>query len=572
MAARESWRSIEVRGAAGILLLLAHALATSAHAWAAPDPITVARLRSGTAEQIRLESPHTPAEPLSPALRTPLGSVWKLFVHVYLADRDVPAPDHVCGGAAGAKEEAFCCHAGGRIGADEALARSCGLFFEPVRLGITPEAWRGYWSAAGVPPSAGWLLDLSRLRPDTVVTVASLLEALAAVPPRARQRSEQPLLDVVLAPAPVPARYLGGLLRAKTWTWDDAERPGARVGGFAGWLADGTPLWARGAGQGITVLQRGAPAMAALVDEAVGAVPETECVVVEFFARYPIREVVERDTGRPAPAGGLHGRYRVEFANGHHRDVESRGELSLLRPGTPVITGRLGLNDYVARVLDREAAATPTEAARALAVAIRTYAIQNGDRAGGCYRMADTTDAQRVSPAPPTPAARRVAAWTDSLVVGGVAVTYHQSRPGTNRLAWTQAVALAHDGRRFDQILATAYPGGTLASLHGGGPARCERLVEAEKWLRARVGTWRERLRREPGFEPPSIDAVAVCRLDRAHPYADTDRSRLYVRGISTPDDRITIAHEYLHLGFRWHPRGLDEAFIERMARSLTGE
>ncbi len=547
------------------------ALAAPGTARATTDAVSVAWLRSGAVEQVVLSAPR-PQEvtPLPGALTTPLGSVWKLFVHVYLADQGIPAPDYACGGHH-SSEEAFCCSPGGRIGAGEALARSCGLFFDPARLGITEEEWRRYWSALPVPASAAWLLDLSRLRPGTTVSVASLLEALAAIPPCARQRSEQALLDVTLTGRPAPVRHVGSLLRVKTWTWDDPERSDVRVGGFAGWVADGTPVWARGTGAGIAVLQRAAPALAARLGATIGRVAETECVAVAFFARYPLRQVIDHRTGEAAPSGLLEGRYRVEFQNGNHRDVHSRGELTLVRADTLAITGRFGLNEYVARVIDREAGATPLEAARALAVAIRTYVIQNGARVGGCYQIADTSDAQRVSPDPPTDAARRVAGWTDSLVLRGVPLTYHQTDPGPDRLAWTQAVRLAREGRRFDEILAAAYPGGTLASLHGRASGDCERLAGAERWLRARAAAWRQRLRHEPGFEVPRDD-LAVCRLDRTHPYTDADRSRLYVRGIGTPDDRIAVAHEYLHLGFRWHPRGLDEALIERMARDLAGE
>ena len=44
------------------------------------------------------------------------------------------------------------------------------------------------------------------------------------------------------------------------------------------------------------------------------------------------------------------------------------------------------------------------------------------------------------------------------------------------------------------------------------------------------------------------------------------------MRGIATTDDRITVVHEYLHLAFRFHPRGLDEDFVERLARELVRE
>src|SRR5207245_7473715 len=131
----------------------------------AGESIDVAWLRGGVAEYIRLVGP-APGEilaappaatPLDRRLETSLGSVWKLFVHVYLSERDLPAPDYTCDGAA-PKDEAFCCPAGGSIGADEALARSCGLFFAPSRLGVSGADWRAFWGAQSLPPDAAWLL------------------------------------------------------------------------------------------------------------------------------------------------------------------------------------------------------------------------------------------------------------------------------------------------------------------------------------------------------------------------------------------------------------------------------
>src|SRR5439155_786431 len=205
------------------------------------------------------------------------------------------------------KDEAFCCAPGSTVGVDQALACSCGLFFAPSRLNVTAEDWRVFWGGRTLPRDAAWLLDLSRVVPDTRVSVASLLAALAAVPPT---------------------------------------------------------------------------------------------------------------------AGLLDGTYRVEFQNGRSLDVTSRGTLRLARDtGAPTLSARLGLNDYVARVLDREAAARPMEAARALAIAARAWLVQNAYRRQGCWHIADDSRAQRVSPNPPSEAARRVAGWTDGLVVAGAPVT-----------------------------------------------------------------------------------------------------------------------------------------------------
>src|SRR5262249_34737830 len=277
--------------------------------------------------------------------------------------------------------------------------------------------------------------------------------------------AERALFDVALNGSPARARHLGATLRVKTWTWNHPSRGNAHAGGFAGWLADGTVVWARGDGAGIQVLQRWASALARRFGD-VRAPDESDCVTVHFFARYPIRDVVQRGSGRAAPAGLLEGSYRVDFENGRSVDVVSDGALALSREaGTPTLRARLGLNDYVARVIDREAAPTPVEAARALAIAARSWLVQNADRRQGCWDVADDSRAQRVAPNAPSQAARRIAGWTDGLVVRGAPVTYHRSAGAHNTLAWLDAVERAGAGLTFDEILAAAYPDGRLATL-----------------------------------------------------------------------------------------------------------
>jgi uncharacterized protein YfaQ (DUF2300 family) len=544
-----------------IVLFAAPAHASLEVAWLDGGSARYARIVNGAAGD--------PTAALDPRLDTPLGSVWKLLVHIYVSERDVPAPDYQCDGSA-PRDEAFCCVPGGSIAGDEALARSCGLFFGPARLRIDADHWRAFWSALPLPADAAWVSGVTLMAPDTRVTVASLLAVLAAAPPRARQRAQRALLDVTVAGRSPAARHLGATLRAKTWTWDHPARPGARAGGFAGWLADGTAVWARGDGAGIHVVQKWAPALAAHFG--VRLPDESECVLVDFFARYPIRDVSVRGSGAPAAAGLLDGAYRVDFQNGRSVDVTSAGTLRLSREGAaPALTARLGLNDYVARVLDREAAPSPVEAARALAVAARTWLVQNADRRHGCWSVADDSRAQRVSPNAPSQAARRVAGWTDGLVVRGTPVMYHRSHAATNTMGWLDAVDLAGAGRRFDEILATAYPEGRLAALHGAGRGDCERLTAVERWLAESTATWRARLHREPGYEPLRRP-VAACRLGHGRPFAEAEKNRIHVRGIASTDDRIAVVHEYLHLAFAFHPRGLDEDFVERLARELVRE
>jgi uncharacterized protein YfaQ (DUF2300 family) len=290
---------------------------------------------------------------------------------------------------------------------------------------------------------------------------------------------------------------------------------------------------------------------------------------VDFFARYPIRTVRQATQPDRATAGELRGRYRVEFANGQWLAIQSRGELSLEEPdGVPTVSGRFTINDYVARVVDREGGGKPPAAARALAIAARTYLIQNARFEAGCWRIADSSRTQRVSPNPPSDAAVDAAWFSDDLTLKGVTVQYHGDAPGTNRLAWKDAVARAHEGWSFERILVRAYPQASFATL--SGREDCARLDAAERWLASASAGWKGSLRREPGFEAPG-ETPRVCALQDGHPYSDQQRLRIYVRGWRSLDERVTLAHEYLHLAFRFHPNGADEGYIERLARRVAG-
>ncbi|SFB02141.1 Predicted secreted protein [Pseudomonas sp. NFIX10] len=112
--------------------------------------------------------------PLPADLQAPLGSLWKLFVYAWLVDTDATEPAYECRGQS--KEEVYCCTAGGSIGRDQALVKSCGLYFEPQRLGISESDWLAYWQARKAPQ---WLLSTSTLQPQPQVPVAQLLETLA---------------------------------------------------------------------------------------------------------------------------------------------------------------------------------------------------------------------------------------------------------------------------------------------------------------------------------------------------------------------------------------------------------
>lgn len=495
--------------------------------------------------------------PLPADLQAPLGSLWKMFVYSWLVDTDAHEPPYTCRGQS--KDEVYCCTAGGSIERDQALARSCGLYFEPARLGITAEGWRSYWQARQAPP---WLLDLASLQPSTRVSVAELLKVLAVLPAQAQMR--RVLLDVVLNAADGNVvGELGGRLRVKTWSWLGDQDPTSRQGGFGGWTADGTPIWAGGSGTSQMVLRHYGQALSEVLP-AHWPAEAGSCVEVGLFSRYPIAQVLSGD--HVAPSGPLQGDYRVEFSNGNRLDIHSDGELFLL---DGKLVARLDREEYVARVLQREARPEPTEAAKALAIAIRTYLLQNATRSGDCLSIDDSSNRQRVAPRPAAAQQREIAAWTSDLVLAGRTVTYHSNQPEPGKLSWQQAVEQANAGQRFDAILLHAYPGASL-SRWDNPIASCNALPAAQDWLQSQQRVWRQRLQNEVGYN--QVSTFAVCRLAFGRPYVDRERQRIYVRGVLSLQDRLDLTHEYLHLAFEAHPNGQDETYIEGLARHLLLE
>jgi uncharacterized protein YfaQ (DUF2300 family) len=539
-------------------------------AWSAS--LDVAWWRDGKMEVRQLRQGGTTL-PLSPpfdgARQVPLASLWKLFVYVYASDNKVAMPDYRCGGRD--PEEVYCCDAGQSIGHDAALAQSCGPFFLPQRLMITAAPWRTYWTARLGSAPAGdfaWLADPAQLAPGRLVRLDSLLRALDSIPAASRMDAEAALLRVVLdGRGAGTARWFGSQLRVKTYSWHEQRRVDERIGGAAGWLADGTPIWFGGAGGSSNVFEQWAPRLAASLPP-VGAADDGGCVVVDYFKRYPIRAVRgERGVAVPGP---LNGRYHVRFENGQNLALRSSGELMLVQEqgGRPQLRGRFGVNEYVARVLDREASANEPEAAKALAIAARTYLQQNAVTVAGCQQIADSSATQRVSPSPATPAALAIARWTDQLIVDGVTVRYHSNQSSEGTMAWSEAVRQAKQGKHYDELLAQAYPGGALSTVGNTG-ARCRRLAQNEDWLARSVPRWQRVLLREAGYEAPP-QAPLVCALSSGAPYSEQSRNRIFMRPLATREDRITLAHEYLHLGLRHHPRGQDEEYVERLARRLV--
>lgn len=535
----------------------------------APEPGELAYATPGQQWWLRQGQWQASAQPW----HTVQGSTWKLWVYWYLRDQKINPPDYSCTGAD--PEEVFCCTAGQSVDMDSALAQSCGLYFSPQRLGITPQAWQRYWRRQPVPH---WLTQWSALRPDTVVPVQDVLALLQQQPEALRQQTQVALSTVTLNGRAEDAFPLfGSTLRLKTWTWDHPRRAHEKIGGVLGWLSDGQPVWAAAYGPSSQLFARwGQPLQARWQRSQVQAMGQS-CVDTQLFARYPIARVVALDAdpnpsnAKPLPLqpGVLRGRYLVHFTRHTQAQVHSQGEVSLLRtPAGWQLWAHLPLEEYIARVVEREASSTPEAAARALAIVARTYLLQNAEHAGGCYRLRDSSSTQRVLPQPARAASLAVAWWSHGLVLSQDQVHFHLNQSGPGRLAWTQAQARAALGWSVAQILREVYPNSQLVSLFRPVSRACVPWPAWQAWLLAQQKTWRRQLQSEPGFEMPQ--AWQLCRSDGAHPSSNTATGRIDLPPQNAENLSLSLAHEWLHLAFKAHPQGQNEMFIENWARRLV--
>lgn len=538
----------------------------------ADDRLAVALCREDKAPEL-FQVPEGSAPPvksvLGSDLATPFGSLWKLFVYFYIAETGSDAPRFVCSGAD--PDEVFCCKPKNAIEMDDAIIKSCGLFFAPERLGVAPSAWERFWrEKMGI--TYPWLTTLRNLREDQEVPVIELLNVLDAIKRRGTSFSR---LNSVLArvlidgTAKGAVRKLGSLYRVKTYTWNNPVDKNKLIGGFAGWLNDGTPIWVTGRGTSTQVVSRWSGRLLSLAGDS-AANPSRRYVEVDFFDRYPIKEVASASSGAKPGEGPLYGKFSVFFKNGNTLDFTSNGEIRLRNSGSgEALSGFFDINEYVARVIDREIQAGPAEAAKSLAIIIRTYLLQNAKEREGCYHIKDSTRFQRVSINPPSQQAKRVAAWSDNLIIEGApGVQYHRSSPGPNTLSWEQAKQLAAAGYYYDQILRTAYPQGQIGVMDTKEKTPCRRLNSAEAWLKKQSKMWVRHLEGKPGFQEPG--PINVCELETATPYSDFKNNRIFMHFTPDMEDYLTAAHEYLHLSYKNHPAGLDEDFIETTARELV--
>ncbi len=500
----------------------------------------------------------------------PLGSLWKLFVYNYSVDNGLPDKPYQCKtGKAAAVGDEYCCSKDETIMRDIALARSCGAYFEPKRLEIDAKKWQQYWHKQA--PQVSWLHELSNMQPQTQSSVQNILTALQSMSVSGVAQSRQALLGRLLQPqwsAVLP--NLGGAYRFKTYTWEHPQFKGAYFGGGAGWMADGTAFWLGGTGSSRDVFIKAASNLAERlpVSEHTQQKLDEACVAVHYFKRYPIEKI--ELLGKPKVTvsnGALSGQYAVKFSNGNALQIQSNGELSLVNhQGKPQIWGRLGLQEYVARVVDREADASKTEAAKALSIAARSYLFQNAQFHQACWQIDDDSRKQRVSPSPASATAQAVTAITEGLTLTGSPIYYHQNKSAANTLNWQATVKRGELGGNYLAMLHLAYPS---ASWRLNGQAQqCQRLLQAEQYVQKNLTEIRRGASTIAGFEP--VQGLKICQLDYGNPYAEQQTMSMFVRYWRSENDRITLWHEYLHLALRFHPNGGDEVLIEATARQLA--
>ncbi len=513
-------------------------------------------------------------EPNTAPASVPLGSLWKLFVYNYSLDQGLPDTPYQCHvGKQAALGDEYCCSHDETIDRDTALARSCGAYFEPKRLQIDADSWQQYWQKKA--PNIQWLHALNSMQPQTKSSVQDILNALKSLSPTSVTQSRQALLGRLLQPQwseLLPS--LGGAYRFKTFTWQHPQYKGAYFGGAAGWLADGTVFWLGGAGSSKEVLLKAAPTLAKnlmLTPPSKQAFNE-DCVTVRYFKRYPIQQVNKTGSAdTPIASGTLRGLYSVKFTNGNALSMQSNGELALSTShNKPQIWGKLGLQEYIARVVDREADAKSVEAAKALSIAARSYLYQNAQFHLGCWQIDDDSRTQRVSPNPASSPARAVAAFTEGLALTGEPIYYHQNKSKANTLNWQAAVARTALGDNYLALLHTAYPNASwrISKDMNKQTQNCRNLPAAENYMQQNMQEARKILVNTAGLQ--KITGLKVCQLDYGNPYADQQSMRIYVRDWRSENDRITLWHEYLHLALRYHPNGSNENVIEPLARQLA--
>lgn len=491
--------------------------------------------------------------------KTPLGSLWKLFTYAYLLDSNQTIPDYQCTG--NSVEEKFCCEKGGRIDMDKALIKSCGLFFSQSRVQIDSLKWNEYWGK--LQGHNRWLLDYKNLNADTEVPLIDLLMSLKQmrVVIQDKERLENTLSRITISGTGKQGlKSLGTALKFKTFSWK-------KNGGMAGWGPDGKVFFVSSTGKSSEVLKEWSEEISGLTG--VGNKNKSNFKVkVKFFERYPIKDITNVKQSLPAQVGVLDGEYEVAFENGNRIRFFSQKEIRLHNVASKnYLSGEFSVDEYVARVIDREISADPEEAAKAFSILIRTYLINNSQKSFNKYEISDSSRYQRVSISRPSKKALKIAEWGHDLILKNTPdLTYHSSEEGKHKLSWAKANMLAQGGSDFLEILKTHYKLDNLALVNDSDD-QCLRINVLEDWINKNKKKWKKVLFEIKGFSMP--DDVKVCQSNNGKQYSDLEKNRIFLNYQNQTEDLITAAHEFLHIAYKNHSRTNNEDEIEQLAKRI---
>ena len=498
------------------------------------------------------------------------GSLWKMWVMVYFKEKNLTPPDYICKG--GDPEEVFCCTPGKKIGMKDAFAKSCGRYFEQSLSVIKDSDWKNFWKEEMAftdgPLIQGFPSE------DTRTSVTWILGALERVRTHAQNLKsiEADMLSTQLTGTLKNSKKdFGGEIRVKTYTIRNPKDEKHFLGGFAGWRRDGSAIWVRGEGKSDAVARAVSLSQDAkdrllesLMTSSSSSIAQVQ---VAFFDRYPIRRI----NGAVKPQNGpLHGKVVLEFENGNHLEFYSQGEIQVRysKKGKPLLTGHFSLDEYVARVMDREIKSEPVEAAKAFSILMRTFLVQNAIRSNDGYWIQDSSHLQRVSIQKASRESLKIAGFTTGMILKGEKVSYHSISTSKNRIGWEAAKKMAADGFQYHEILSETFHRATLSALEEKNEPLCAALPDAEVWLNQQSKIWKPRLLQKEGFNEPK--PYRICKLEGRQPYTDIQEKKIFVNFKGDTEDQITLAHEYLHLAFASHPVGHQDPTIEKMAKELV--
>lgn len=499
-----------------------------------------------------------------------LGSLWKVFFYSFAVATDLHVDPYDCHDPQNA---ACACGPGGEaaLDLDAALIHSCEEAFLIFREKASAVSWHDFWQ--GRFPENGapeWLTDFSLFGARTRATPGDILAVF-----RLLQQDEKIFVRLRAALSRVPREGTASRLAdsspsagvlLKTFTMGD--RVQGYHGGFAGWLDESTLVWVGAPQRGAVVAETWFDSVRTRARDLFGletVASGTPEVCVNFLNDYPLKAITNKN-GDAVGRGMLFGTFTATTERGSLIEFTTYGRIRLTRDdGRLKLRGCFPLEEYIARVVEREGDELSLSAKKALAITARTYVLDEAMRSDdGNLVIDDDSRKQRVQLSDPRQENLQVAQETQGLVLSGQ-VLYHLDERRSGTLTIRDAERQAQSGLSETEILKAAFPSYTIMPMWHLTGVKCERMAAAEEWLVYNLPAWKSRL------APLGADLTfptVVCR-SRAHQAYFFGR-KIFVPDFANTDDQLTTAHEWLHGAFAGTPLATDDTKIEALARELV--